>query len=89
MGLKVKTPTVVRVDNVGAIFKAENMSTGQRTRHVDIRYKFVREFVEDEFLTIIFVKTADNYSDGMTKNVSADTYDKHSAQLVHIKSKIK
>ena len=36
MGLKVKAPIVVRVDNVGAIFKAENMSTGQRTRHVDI-----------------------------------------------------
>ena len=88
MGLKVKTPIVVRVDNVGAIFMAENMSTGQRTRHVDIRYKFVREFVENEFLKIIFVKTADNYSDGMTKNVSADTYDKHSAHLVHIKSKI-
>jgi len=88
MGLKVKTPIVVRVDNVGAIFMAKNISTGQRTRHVDIRYKFVREFVEDEFLKIIFVKTADNYSDGMTKNVSADTYDKHSAQLVHPKSKI-
>ena len=60
MGLKVMTPIVVRVDNVGAIFMAENMSTGQRTRYVDIRYKFVREFVEDEFLKIIFVKTADN-----------------------------
>ena len=36
MGLKVKTPITVMVDNVGAIFMAENITTLQRTRHVDI-----------------------------------------------------
>jgi len=72
MGLKVKTPIVVRVVNVGATFMSEKMSTGKRTRHVDIRYKFVREFVEDKFLKIVFVKTTDNYADGMTKNISAE-----------------
>ena len=36
MGLKVKTPIIVRVDNVGAMFMSENTSTSQRTRHVDI-----------------------------------------------------
>jgi len=30
MGFKVKTPIVVRVDNVRAMFMSENMSTGQR-----------------------------------------------------------
>jgi len=69
MGLQVRTPITVRVDNVGAIFMTENISTSQRTRHVDIRYAYVREFVADNFLKIIFVKTVDNLSDGFTKNV--------------------
>jgi hypothetical protein len=34
--------------------------------HIDIRTNFVREFVEDEFIKIIFVKSEDNNSDGQT-----------------------
>jgi hypothetical protein len=47
MGIPVKLPVIVRVDNVGAIFMTENVTTSTRTRHVDVRYHFVREFVED------------------------------------------
>ncbi len=86
MGLKVKTPIIVRVDNVGAIFMTENVSTSQRTRHVDIRYAYVREFVEDGFVKILFVQADENFSDGFTKNVSADIYEKHTPQHVVSKS---
>ena len=82
----MKTPIIVKVDNVGAIFMSENVTTSQRTRHVDIRYKFVREFIEDKFLKIIFVKTKDNLSDGMTKNVTREIYEEHTPQLIHKKS---
>ena len=77
LGLKVKTPIIVRVDNVGAIFMSQNISTSSKAKHVDIRYRFVNEMVEDEFLKIIFVKTAENVSDGFTKNVSSETYESH------------
>jgi len=35
MGIEVKIPTIVRSDNVGAVFMAENSSSGARTRHID------------------------------------------------------
>jgi hypothetical protein len=82
MGLKVKTPIIVNVDNVGAMFVSENLSTSQRTRHVDIRCNYLREFVEDEFIKIIFVKTDNNQSDGFTKNLSGDLYEKHTPHYV-------
>jgi hypothetical protein len=47
MGVDVKLPIVVRCDNIGAIFMAENSSSGIRTRHIDTRYHFVCEHVED------------------------------------------
>lgn len=82
MGLRVRLPIVVQVDNVGAIFMSENVTTSQRTRHVDIRHAFVREMVLDGFLKVVFVRTHDNLSDGFTKNVSADIHERHTPSYV-------
>jgi hypothetical protein len=35
IGIKVELPIVVRCDNVGANFMAENSSSGIQTRHID------------------------------------------------------
>jgi hypothetical protein len=75
--IEVKMPIVVRVDNVGAIFMAENVSTSVRTRHVDTRYHFVREMIVDSFIQIVFVRTIENDADLFTKNVNRETYDRH------------
>jgi len=52
------------------------------TEYVDIRYKYVNEYVEDGVIKIIFVKSGDNDSDIMTKNLGGDLYSKHSNKLV-------
>ena len=75
--IKVKLPIVVKTDNIGAIFMSENASTGVRTRHVDTRYHFVREFFEDGFIRIEFVRSVENNADIFTKNVSQELYVKH------------
>jgi hypothetical protein len=77
IGIKVELPIIVYVDNVGAIFMSENVTATSRTRHVDARYHFVREFVEDGYIKIIFVRSENNKSDGFTKNVTNDIYEKH------------
>jgi hypothetical protein len=77
MGVQVKLPIVVRCDNVGAIFMAENSSSGVRTRHIDTRYHFVREHVVDEFIKIIFVKSEENVADMFTKNIGKEIYERH------------
>jgi hypothetical protein len=63
MGVDVKLPIVVRCDNVGAIFIAENSSSGIRTCHIDTRYHFIREHVEDGLIKIVFVKSSINDAD--------------------------
>jgi hypothetical protein len=55
----------------------ENALTGFRTRHVDTCYQFVREFIEDGFIKIEFVRSAENDSDLFTKNVDQELYKKH------------
>jgi hypothetical protein len=38
-------PSILKEDNTGAIFMAKNTAIGQRTKHVDIRYRFVNDMV--------------------------------------------
>jgi hypothetical protein len=38
LGISVKLPITVRIDNIGAIFMAQNASSGVCTRHIDTRY---------------------------------------------------
>jgi len=45
--------------------------------------------VNDQFLEVIFVKTADNDSDIFTKNLSADLQNKHAKKMVGSKEKDK
>ena len=81
-------PIVVCVDNVGAIFMSENVSATSRTKHVDARYHYVREFVEDGFIKIVFVKSKENKSDIFTKNVTQDIYSLHVTNYVISKEKL-
>ena len=72
----------VFVDNVGAIFLDKNKAVSDRTKHIDMRYHFVREFIEDGVVKVVFVRSEDNDADLFTKNVSSDIYEKHMSKLI-------
>ena len=72
MEIEINLPIIVRVDNVGAIYMTENTTTSTRTKHVDTRYHFVKEFIDENFLKIVFVRSEDNDADIFTKNTSGD-----------------
>ena len=59
---------------VGAIFLAHNTKTSHMTKHIDAHYPCVREYVEDNVVKIIFVKSADNQADPYTKNVRVENF---------------
>ena len=77
LDMKIEFPITVHVDNIGTIFMAENATATARTRHIDARYHFVREYVEDGHIRVKFVRTGENQSDGFTKNVTPDVYMNH------------
>jgi hypothetical protein len=89
MGIEIKRPIEVRVDNLGAIFMANNISISPRTKHIDVRYRFITELIENGLIEVKFVKTEENDSDGFTKNLNGDLYDKHKAKYIVDKKEIK
>ena len=77
LGVEVKTPVEVKVDNVGAIYMSQNQASSTRTRHMDTRWFYVNDLQDDGLIIVKFVRSEDNVSDVATKNVSADTMEKH------------
>jgi hypothetical protein len=60
IGIEVKLPIIVKTGNVGAMFMAQNSSSGVRTRHIDTRYHFVRENLDNRIIKIEFIKSVEN-----------------------------
>ena len=87
MTISIKLQDMVRIDNEGAIFIARCITTTSHTKHMDIRYKYVHEYIESIVIKIVFVKSADNDNSIITKNLSAEHHEKHSKKMVGEKVK--
>ncbi|HSN67552.1 MAG TPA: Ty1/Copia family ribonuclease HI [Fusibacter sp.] len=82
ISIDLSYPIEIKCDNIGAIYLANNHSTSQRTKHIDTRRHFVREYVENEVLKVVFVKSEDNEADILTKNTSEDLFKKHMSKNI-------
>jgi hypothetical protein len=69
LGLRVKLPMVLEMDNQGAVYLANTCSVGGRTRHIDVRSVFLRELKEAGVLMIKWIAGAVNEVDIFTKNL--------------------
>ena len=70
--ISVKLPVMVRVDNMDAIFMRSNVTATSHTKHVDIRNKYVNEYVEDKIEDIVFVKSVKNDCNILTNNLGGE-----------------
>jgi hypothetical protein len=69
-------PATVRIlgDNRGALALAKNPEYYSRTKHIDIRYHFVRQKVEEGLVELGWTDTVSNIADGMTKPLGASAF---------------
>lgn len=64
---KKGSPIKIEVDNQGAICMAKNSGSSRRTKHVDIRYHFVRDQVQAGKVKFEYCRTEDMEADIFTK----------------------
>ena len=84
IGYKVK-PITLHVDNKGAILLAKNRKQEHRSKHIDIRYHFIQEKVEEKIINIVHVPTQEQLADIMTEIATFDTFVKMRKQIgLHI-----
>ena len=67
-------PTVIHEDNQSAICIAQNTQYHGKTKHIDIKYHFVREKVSDRTVELRYCPTSDMLADMLTKGLTRDKF---------------
>lgn len=79
-------PAIILEDNNGAIFLAKNKQVGKRTKHIDVKFHFVREFTTEgrdglKRAEIVRVESEENTADIGTKNTDLKTFKFHADEI--------
>ena len=70
IGCKSEQPTTLYEDNQGAIEISKNARFHNRTKHIDVRFHFIREKVVSKEVKVIYCSTEDMLADIMTKGLT-------------------
>ena len=62
-------------DNQSAIALAKDNKFHSRMKHIDIRYHFIREAVEDGNIVVNYIPTAENIADIFTKSLAKPKFE--------------
>jgi len=68
-------------DNQGSLFIGSNPVQEKWTKHIDIRYHYIQECIEDNKVSVVFVPENDNPADMFTKNLDRLKFVKFREQL--------
>ena len=71
-------------DNQGAIAIAENPISGERTKHIDVRYHFIRELVERRVLNIQYTESSNQHVDILTKPLEIEAFARHRSFVMNL-----
>nr|GFA02670.1 retrovirus-related Pol polyprotein from transposon TNT 1-94 [Tanacetum cinerariifolium] len=68
LGVNLRS-VVVKCDNQSAIHLSRNLMFHERTKHINVRYHFIREIIESKEIEVAKMGTKDNAADAFTKVV--------------------
>lgn len=61
-------------DNMAALTLSSHNTLHQRTKHIDIRYHKIRQYVDNKDIKLNYINTKDNIADLMTKSFDTTRY---------------
>ncbi|GAA5920625.1 hypothetical protein JCM5296_007290, partial [Sporobolomyces johnsonii] len=74
LGFRQADPTLLRGDNQASHAMAKASSSHRYTRHVDIKYHYIRELVDAGVVSISYITTHDMLADVFTKGLGRDLH---------------
>ena len=80
--IPVKTPVKTYIDNIGAGFIAQNDVNNSRTKHIDIRYHLIRDWIAKGTIELFHVDSKDNRADIFTKALPGPLHQDLSRRLL-------
>lgn len=67
-------PVPITGDNMSSLFMSGNAVTSKYSKHIDIRYHYIRELVDAKKVEVQFIEGTNNSADMFTKNLAAPQF---------------
>jgi hypothetical protein len=83
LGYRQDKPTVLFEDNSGCISFSKNATHHENTKHVVLRYYWLKMMVEDGVVVLEKVHSLENVADIFTKPLRYDLFVKHASKLLN------
>ena len=81
LGHDQPSPSLLYMDNQSAMALAQDDQFHPRTKHIDIRYHFIRYLIKSGAIALVYCPTQDMIADIMTKGLARPLNDKHRTGL--------
>ena len=81
LNLVEEGPVKIYVDNKSVISLAKNPESHSRSKHINIKYHFLREQVNDKIVELLHCKTEENLADIFTKPLKPEVFQKMKKKL--------
>ena len=69
-------PTTVYEDNQGAMALSMNPKDHPRTKHIDVRFHYIRDCIDRKRVNLEYVRTTDMVADTLTKALPKPAFEK-------------
>ena len=76
IGFAQQEPTTTYEDNQGAIALSKNTKNHAQTKHIDIRYHYIREAIEKNNIMLEYCPTEQQTADILTKGLAKERFQK-------------
>ena len=76
-----KEATQIYCDNMSAIALSKNHVFHKQSKHIDTRYHYIRELVNDEIISVQFCRSEDQFADIFTKPLGNELFKIHRKNL--------
>lgn len=74
LGQKEEKKTVIQCDNISTIKLSKNVVFHGKSKHIDVRFHFLRNLVKDEIVELSHCSSQDQLADIMTKPLKLDQF---------------
>lgn len=81
IGVECVSPTIIQVDNQSCIRVAEESRDHKRMKHINVKFNFIREAVQNKEIALQYIPTGDQTADIMTKGLGKNLFAKHRINL--------
>ena len=69
LNIPINIPVIIE-DNTGAIKLGHNAEFHKRTKHINIKYHYIRELVKNNKIKILYINTKEQLANPLTKPIA-------------------